>query len=102
MSFVAPQKIQTRGGRVVGFGLWMAGMAEDPKGREPTESEIERRRDAALLRALSTPHKRQKEMKVGKRKARLVSPESARRRPNFSLAHERLFQRRRPPALREV
>jgi hypothetical protein len=32
-----------------------------------TTSEIERRRDAALLRALSTPHKRQKEMKVGKR-----------------------------------
>jgi hypothetical protein len=29
--------------------------------------EIERRRDAALLRALSTPHKRQKDMKIGKR-----------------------------------
>jgi hypothetical protein len=28
--------------------------------------EIERRRDAALLRALSTPHKRQAEMKIGK------------------------------------
>ena len=27
-----------------------------------------RRRDAALLRALSTPHKRQKEMRVGARK----------------------------------
>ena len=32
-----------------------------------TEQQIERRRDAALLRALSTPHKRQAEMKVGKR-----------------------------------
>jgi hypothetical protein len=31
------------------------------------EKEIASRRDAALLRALSTPHKRQKEMKVGKR-----------------------------------
>ena len=30
------------------------------------EKEIASRRDAALLRALSTPHKRQKEMKVGK------------------------------------
>jgi hypothetical protein len=33
-----------------------------------TGDEIAARRDAALLRALSTPHKRQKEMKVGKRK----------------------------------
>ena len=32
------------------------------------EAEIEKRRDAALLRALSTPHKRQKEMKVGRKK----------------------------------
>jgi hypothetical protein len=32
------------------------------------DTEIERRRDAALLRALSTPHKRQAEMKIGKRK----------------------------------
>jgi hypothetical protein len=29
--------------------------------------EAERLRDAALLRALSAPHKRQKEMKIGKR-----------------------------------
>ena len=33
---------------------------------ELSEAEIARRRDAALLRALSTPHKRQKEMKLGK------------------------------------
>jgi len=30
------------------------------------ENEVEKRRDAVLLRALSTPHKRQKEMKVGR------------------------------------
>lgn len=30
--------------------------------------EVEQRRDAALLRALSTPHKRQAEMRVGKPK----------------------------------
>ena len=28
--------------------------------------EIARRRDAALMRALNTPHKRQSEMKIGK------------------------------------
>jgi hypothetical protein len=33
---------------------------------EIDETEVNRRRDAALLRALSTPHKRQKEMKIGK------------------------------------
>jgi len=33
---------------------------------DDTEKEVERRRDAALLRALSTPHKKQKEMKVGR------------------------------------
>ena len=32
-----------------------------------SDLEIERRRDAALMRALSTPHKRQKEMKIGTR-----------------------------------
>jgi hypothetical protein len=32
------------------------------------DAETERRRDAALLRALSTPHKRQKDMKLGARK----------------------------------
>jgi hypothetical protein len=31
-----------------------------------SEKEAAQRRDAALLRALSTPHKRQAEMKVGK------------------------------------
>jgi hypothetical protein len=34
---------------------------------ELSDKEIANRRDAALLRALSTPHKRQTEMKVGKR-----------------------------------
>jgi hypothetical protein len=34
-----------------------------------SDEETERRRDAALLRALSTPHKRQADMKVGKRKS---------------------------------
>jgi hypothetical protein len=33
-----------------------------------SETEIVNRRDAALLRALSTPHKRQSEMKLGKSK----------------------------------
>ena len=32
------------------------------------EAETARRAEAALLRALSTPHKRQSEMKIGKRK----------------------------------
>jgi hypothetical protein len=39
------------------------------------EEEIERRRDAALLRALNTPHKKQSEMKIGKAKAE--SPKKA-------------------------
>jgi len=34
----------------------------------PSEQEIAQRRDAALLRALTTPHKKQKEMKLGKRR----------------------------------
>jgi hypothetical protein len=32
-----------------------------------SEEETARRRDAALLRALSTPHKRQAELKVGRK-----------------------------------
>jgi len=32
------------------------------------ESEVVKRRDAALLRALSTPHKKQADMKVGRGK----------------------------------
>jgi hypothetical protein len=35
-----------------------------------TDEEIVRRRDEALLRALSTPHKLHSEMKLGKRKAK--------------------------------
>jgi hypothetical protein len=38
-----------------------------------SDTETDRRRDAALLPALSTPHKRQSEMKIGKAK-----PESGR------------------------
>lgn len=34
-----------------------------------SDEEIGKRRDAALLRALSTPHKKQADMKVGKTKA---------------------------------
>jgi hypothetical protein len=48
----------------------------DHRERQPSEAseeEISRRRDAALLRALSTPHKRQAEMKLGNPK-----PESER------------------------
>jgi hypothetical protein len=47
-----------------------------------SEDEIERRRDAALLRALSTPHKKQSEMKIGgrlskKRRRRTTPPPDA-------------------------
>jgi hypothetical protein len=46
-------------------------MASHPSGSSSNDEhlnddEVAQRRDAALLRALSTPHKRQKEMKVGK------------------------------------
>jgi hypothetical protein len=34
--------------------------------------EVASRRDVALLRALSTPHKRQKEMKVGKKRRSFI------------------------------
>ena len=48
-------------GTVGGFGLVMT-IASDYDNEE-----VARRRDAALLRALSTPHKRQSEMKLGRR-----------------------------------
>ena len=41
---------------------------------EDTEDKVAARRDAALLRALSTPHKRQKEMKTGKRQSVASDP----------------------------
>jgi hypothetical protein len=41
-------------------------MGKENPDHELSPGEIESRRDAALLRALSTPHKRQKEMKVGR------------------------------------
>lgn len=37
-------------------------------GTELDEDEIAARRDAALLRALSTPHKKQADMKIGRSK----------------------------------
>jgi hypothetical protein len=42
-----------------------------------TDEEIARRRDDALLRALNTPPKQHKDMKVGKHKAK-VSPKASR------------------------
>jgi hypothetical protein len=41
------------------------------------DKETAKRRDAALLRALGTPHKRQAEMKVGKAKAGASAPASS-------------------------
>jgi hypothetical protein len=46
------------------------------------EEEAARRRDAALLRALSTPHKRQAELKVGKAKRGLGKPSPRPSEPN--------------------
>lgn len=45
-------------------------MNKEPKVDEFSDEETARRRDAALLRALSTPPKRHSEMKLGKRKAK--------------------------------
>ena len=47
-----------------------------------SDKEICRRRDAALLRALSTPHKKQSEMKIGKAGPKaepIASPKRGRR-----------------------
>jgi hypothetical protein len=43
-------------------------MSVKQAGDQFSDEEIARRAEAALLRALSTPHKRQSEMKVGKPK----------------------------------
>jgi hypothetical protein len=43
-----------------------------------SQEETELRRDAALLRALSTPHKRQKEMKIGAKGKPRSRPEQQR------------------------
>ena len=48
-----------------------------------TDEEIARRAEAALLRALSTPHKKQSEMKLGKRK-RSVHGQGANQERNVS------------------
>jgi hypothetical protein len=40
------------------------------------DEEIKRRSEAALLRALSTPHKRQSEMKIGQNSKRKTERES--------------------------
>ncbi len=45
-----------------------------------SEEETAQRRDAALLRALSTPHKRQAEMKVGKARPELGRGASPKKR----------------------
>jgi hypothetical protein len=49
----------------------MSGMGTSPKNDEQdnfTDAEVARRRDAALLKALSTPHKKQTDMKLGKKR----------------------------------
>jgi hypothetical protein len=46
-------------------------MAKPPKEGQYSAEETVRRRDEALLRALSTPPKRHSEMKLGKRKAKV-------------------------------
>jgi hypothetical protein len=52
-------------------------MNQSGKDDELSDAATEKRRDAALLRALSTPHKRQKEMKIGKSKGKSLDvPES--------------------------
>jgi hypothetical protein len=51
-----------------------------PDDSELSESTIIEKRDAALLRALSTPHKRQKDMKLGDAKQR-KSPNLPVRKP---------------------
>jgi hypothetical protein len=48
------------------------------------DAETARRRDAALLRALSTPHKKQKEMKVGREAKSSLSPKK-RGRPRIGI-----------------
>jgi hypothetical protein len=48
------------------------------------EDDVERRRDAALLRALSTPHKRQSEMKLGRAKKRTAPGSKISPTPNAS------------------
>jgi hypothetical protein len=46
----------------------ISGAPSKPREEPLSEVEVESRRDAALLRALSTPHKQQKEMKLGRKK----------------------------------
>jgi hypothetical protein len=58
-------------------------MGEDKEGEQYTEHEIARRRDEALLRALSTPPKRHSEMKLGKTIVKKkATPDSARKKPD--------------------
>ncbi len=45
-----------------------------------SDQETVRRRDAALLRALDTPHKRQAEMKIGKPKQKSSGEASPKKR----------------------
>lgn len=66
-------------------GPYECDMATDQKDTL-TETQIQERRDAALLRALSTPHKRQAEMKVGKAKPKSASEASPKKRERSSKA----------------
>ena len=53
---------------ISGFAMVVAPV-DDEKQPDMNTEEIERRRDRALLRALSTPHKKQSEMKLGKQRS---------------------------------
>lgn len=48
--------------------------------KELSDAEISARRDAALLHALNTPHKKQSEMKIGKAKPNSVKKASLRKK----------------------
>jgi hypothetical protein len=55
-----------------------------PSEEDYSEQETARRRDEALLRALSTPHKKQSEMKLGngaKKRERPSAEDKAKREP---------------------
>ncbi len=60
----------SRGVEVVGVSVMIARMCMNFSNDDLTEEETARRRDEALLRALSTPPKLHSAMKIGKRKAK--------------------------------
>ena len=57
-------------------------MKESSFDAELSPQETERRRDAALLRALSTPHKKQADMKIGKGKKGVADKSDAKPVPS--------------------